>query len=81
MCLTRKTSKNKGKNPNQTKTKPTPQHEITNTTFLLKTFKKTDFIYYFGVVCVVLLRFIFFLYCGSLRWKCEVWFKYVMNLE
>lgn len=43
MCLKRKTSKNKGKNPNRTTTKPIPQHDITSittTTFLLKTLNK-----------------------------------------
>lgn len=41
MCLKRKTSKTKEKHPNQTTTKSTPQHEITNTTtFLFKTLNK-----------------------------------------
>lgn len=65
ICLKRKTSKNKEKNPNQTTTKPTPQREITNaTTFSFKTLNKIklhilfwcsvhDFIavYIFSVLC------------------------------
>lgn len=69
MLRKEKQAKTKKKNPKQTTTKSTPQHEITTTTmFLFKTLNKIrHYILFWCSVHGLIAVYFFFLYCASLR--------------